>query len=114
MKNIITGNSTVAIYVPSKSSNTDIPEEAHGTWVDKTARFMSEIFGGATAEKAIGYWISKGGELIKEVTTIVYSYSDEEKIDRSFDDLFRFCEDMKDEMSQESVMMKLDNRVVFV
>lgn len=101
-----------AIYVPSKSATKgDLP---HETFVEKTAIFLSRLFGGATASPVTGYWMSGNGELVKEQTTIVYAFGNPDDIEENYDELLDFCAGLKDSMGQESIMCEFDTNVVFV
>lgn len=65
-------SSKVTIYVPSTVS---VKTKANTTaWSNRIAKYLSANFGGATATKASGYWVSNSGELVKENVTLVYAY----------------------------------------
>jgi hypothetical protein len=64
----------ISIYLPDKDKfGVLIPD--HGVWIEAAMTVMAQVNGGATClPPAIGVWRSDEGVLLKEGTTVVYSY----------------------------------------
>lgn len=72
-------NQFVSVYVPgTKQVNVPLTGKEKKRYTRETGRRLSVLFGGATAQKVEGYWISDGGGLVIEDITIVKSYHDKE------------------------------------
>lgn len=68
----------ISIFVPDRDRNGVAIEQ--DKWVDEIARGLAEIFGGATAyPPARGVWRDdgRGGSLLDEITTMVFTYVNE-------------------------------------
>lgn len=102
----------IAIYVPS-TCNIDTPIN-NVYMVEKTAVFLSDIFGGCTAIEASGYWIDSNKKLIKEKPVVVYAYTTEEKAQEAEEKIISYVMDMKKEMNQECISVEYNNRLYFV
>jgi len=63
--------SKLTLFVPATKGTEHID---NSPYVDDTAKLLSECFGGATSTPALGYWLSARDGLIKENTTLVFSY----------------------------------------
>jgi len=65
-----------AVYVPgTKDVDRPLPPEERKEWTLATVRRMASVFGGATAQEAMGGWIAEDGQLVVENVSIVYSYA---------------------------------------
>lgn len=105
-KTLITLRHKVTLYVPS-TIETD-QKVNNAVYVDKAAALFSEAFGGATSSPAVGYWSSPVAGLVKENTTIVFAFADEEALQNRLDDVVTFCDWLKEEMKQEAVALEVD------
>lgn len=105
-------NKKVSIYVPSTMHDKPAPENIVNYYVNDTLKKLSQLFGGATATRAIGSWYSSElGKLITENITICYAYCE----DYNRDDLVAICENLKTVFQQESVSLELsDQGLIFV
>ncbi len=109
LKNCIKLSCSVKIYVPSTM---DVKERFDTQiWVDKSLNLLSCIFGGATASKALGAWISNNGELIKENVTMVFSYATQTQLEKGIEEIHDFCLEMKRELSQEAIALEVNNEL---
>lgn len=104
----------VSVYVPSTQNvNLRLSADAHKNVLDTTLRFMSELYGGATAVEARGAWVSSDGMLVIETVTVVTSYTDS-------DDLAKqrrvklYCEHIRHILGQEAIAVEIDNEMFFV
>ena len=102
----------VAIYVPS-TVNIDVAID-NSDMVEKTAIFLSDLFGGCTACDVSGYWITQEKKLVKEKPVVVYAYTTEEKAREAEEKIIDFVQQMKREMMQECVSVEYNNRLYFI
>lgn len=105
--------SKVAIYVPSTiNANQEFDSTQK---VEETLKFMGSKFGGATSFKAKGSWVREfDSSLVIEDITICVSYTSQEKLEESIEDLKKFCMDMKKELNQESIAIELKDSLYLI
>ena len=102
----------VAIYVPS---TIDIDKPVNNSeWIEKTAVFFSDLFGGCTACDVSGYWITHEKQLIREKPVIIYSFTTEEKAQEAETKIIEYVQEMKKEMRQECISVEYNNRLYFI
>ena len=102
----------VAIYVPS---TIDIDKPVNNSeWIEKTAVFFSDLFGGCTACNVAGYWITQEKKLVLENPVVVYAYTTEEKAQEAEEKIIDFVQQMGREMRQECISVEYCNRLYFV
>lgn len=102
----------VAVYVPSTqgpAENTDNSEQ-----VQRVARELAEMFGGATATSARGFWVSDSAGLVAEAVTIVYASCTERQYHEQVPEIIRIAQRIKQEMQQEAVSIELDGILYIV
>lgn len=102
----------VAVYVPSTqgpAENTDNSEQ-----VQRVARELSEMFGGATATTARGFWVSDSAGLVAEAVTIVYASCTDRQYHEQVPEVIRIAQRIKEEMKQEAVSIELDGILYIV
>jgi len=102
----------IAIYVPSTIDIDHTVDNAEQ--VEKTAVFLSDLFGGCTACNVSGYWITDNKKLKKENPVIVYAYTTEAKAQEAEEKIIDFVQQMKKEMQQECISVEYNNRLYFV
>lgn len=102
----------VAIYVP-QTVNIDVAID-NSDMVEKTACFLSDLFGGCTACDVSGYWITQEKQLVRENPVVVYAYTTEEKAREAEEKIIDFVQQMKREMMQECISVEFCNRLYFV
>lgn len=95
----------IAIYIPH-TVEVDITAD-NSLYVKGAVMLMSELFGGATAFKGIGGWISSDKGLITEEVTLVYSNTDVIS-DLAVDRVKSFAEYIKEELTQEAVSIEIN------
>lgn len=100
----------VSIYVPSTYRDHAAPENIINFYVADTLKKLSVMFGGATATKARGAYMSNDGALIMEDITVCYSYCEE--YDKSA--LVDICRDLKTVFMQEAVSLEINNTLEFI
>lgn len=112
LKNLFKLSSRVTIYVPS---TTDIDKSIDTTeYVNKTHELLSTCFGGSTETKAVGCWMSPTAGLVKETTTMVFSYCKEEDLENNIEKVYKWCYKMCDELKQDSIALELNGVMYFV
>jgi hypothetical protein len=101
----------VAIYIPS---TVDVDVKVDNTeMVNKTLEFLSDLFGGATATKAQGAWVSDEVGLVKEDVTIVYAYTSDFYTEKLMQ-VRNYAEHVRDIMGQECVSVEIDTHLFLV
>lgn len=104
----------VAVYVPSTRDVSEVlTNEAAKEATDRTARFLSELFGGATAQPAVGYYVAADGTLVTENVTIVYSYTKRLSRQRR-KAVFDYCKVLKADYGQELVTVEINGKIRLV
>lgn len=112
LKNCVKLTSQVKIYVPS---TVDVDKNFDNSeYVQQTLKFLSECFGGATATKALGAWISTKGQLVTEHVDLVFSFAKEKDLEESIDKIYNYCLKMKLDLRQESISLEVNNELYFV
>lgn len=112
LKNVFKLSSRITLYVPATKNVNE--EFDNAEYVDRAAVLFSELFGGSTSTPALGYWLSPTKGLVKENTALVFTYCNEEDLNRHIDKLVDFCEQLKTELSQESVALEINGEMYFV
>lgn len=104
--------SRIAIYIPGTDG---VSEKSDNTvWIERAASLLSELFGGATATEAAGYWMSEAVGLVKEATTLIYSYCQSELLDVGMEKVVEFATRMKSELKQEAVSLEVDGSLYLI
>ena len=101
-----------AVYVPSTSDAVNSCDNTE--MVKYVMTELSKLFGGATASKSVGGWMSQTHGLILEDVTIVYAYCTSGQAAKHFEDVFAICEKIKHDMKQEAVTLEYNGQVKFV
>ena len=102
----------VSIYVPS---TVNVNEQTdNSAQVKRTITELAQMFGGATASKAVGGWVCANGETVLEEVTIVYSFCSSAQLQENFAKVYAIAERIKTEMNQEAVTLEVNGQVKFV
>lgn len=112
LKGMFKLSSKVEIIVPSTVNVGELIDNTE--YVNRVATKLSNMFGGATATNSQGFYVSDEGNLIKENSTIVYSYCTEDDLENNLDDIIRICEQLRDEMTQECVGLVVNGEMYFI
>ena len=106
---------SVAVVVPS-TMDVDRPmsEKEIQAVVTAVIGSMSHLFGGATATKGQGGWISSETKLVTENVTIVESSCSEEDLNKHIETVIKMCSGLKESMTQESIALKVDGKLFLV
>jgi hypothetical protein len=104
----------VSVYVPgTKQTNVKLSARDRSIYTDKIARQLSDKFGGSTATRGIGFYVSNNGELIRENVTIVKSFYAGDSA-AAFEFACKLGRQLKTELSQESVTIESNEGIEFV
>ena len=106
---------SVSVVVPSTIDADSMMEvsEVEAT-VNSVVRDMSLLFGGATATKGRGGWVSSDAGLVTEDVTIVESNTNESALNAHIKTVVTMCLRLKKDMGQESIALKVDGRLYLV
>ena len=104
----------VAVYVPGTCGVDTNDNALADRMTASTAAALSEMFGGATATDAAGYWVSDAVGLVREAVRIVYSNTTRDELDRRGADVLALAERIKREMAQEAVSVEIDGALYLV
>lgn len=100
------------IYVPSTVNvNQEID---NSVYVEKTARFLSENFGGCTCMPAHGSWVASDNSLVQESVTICYAFCNALAYYKAIATVRKFAHELCVEMSQEAISVEFNNKLSFV
>ena len=112
LKNLFKLSSKVTVYVPSTINiNQEIDNTKH---VEKIASLLSDCFGGSTSSLALGYWNSPSAGLVKEKTTIVFSYCTEQALQENIERVITACEELKSELTQDAIALEINGEMYFI
>ncbi len=98
----------VAVYIPSTY---DINKPIDSTrQVNRALEYLTTLFGGSTAiQSARGVWQSETLGLIHEKITIIESFCSADSLTRNIRDIRKFAREIKHELQQESIAIKVNN-----
>lgn len=112
LANMIPLKSKITVYVPA---TVNVDQEIDNTaYVERVARLMSTAFGGATASPVAGYWVADDNSLVKEKTTMVFSFCDTAAAEKYIDDIVTLCYELKQEMGQEAIALEYNGAMYFI
>ena len=104
----------VEIYVPSTYNGNKPARIMQAFKVRKIAKALAAMFGGATATKAEGYYISDTKGLIKERQMIVFECCDDEGLIQYSEQVKNLAASLRDEMKQESITITIHGEMSFI
>lgn len=102
----------LSIYVPSTCNVNQVIDNTKQ--VEKTACFLSKLFGGCTVINSNGFWISACKELVKENTTICFAYCSTKDFLKYENEIIDFVKTLCFEMSQECISVSFNNELFFI
>lgn len=105
----------IELYLPTRTMTHDlIDETVLSTLREKLARQMSAMFGGCTVHEAVGFYDNKTlATLQLEDVEILCSYGKTLTRAQSHE-LIKLAEEIKATLAQESVMLGIDGKALFV
>lgn len=117
LKKYINLSSSVKIYIPG---TTDFDQPASNVeQVHTVTEEFTRLFGGATANNAIGGYMFKGirdnaPKLVTEKVTIITSFTDSEGLENHIDQVIKIAHRIKKEMNQEAVSIEVNNELYLI
>ena len=107
-------NHRIAVIVPSTvKGNEPAPAALVAKWVKAAKVKLGTLFGGFTATKGEGGWVSPTHGLIEESVTVVAAFTDEEGLSKA-QDVREFALALAVAMEQEAVSVQIDNTLEFI
>lgn len=98
-------DSSISVYVPSTTDrDRPISMAEHNTRALETARYLGDIFGGATIYNALGFW-----QGITENIKIVVSFADSQDLTEHYDRVIDHVATLCGQWSQESIAVEIDH-----
>lgn len=104
--------SKVEIYVPGTVAVDHLADTS--SYVNETARYLSELFGGATVSEDTGYYVTDLGQLIKEPVFIVWAFCSTEQLEKYSPKVIEWAETICRDLGQESVAVVINGQMLFV
>ncbi len=102
---MVTLSHVASIFVPS---TVDIDKAIDNSGIVRSILAqLSEKFGGASATQVQGAWLSDTAGLVVENVTRIFCYATERET--LHDVFFNLAEELKVEMSQDAVLIDIDN-----
>lgn len=97
----------LSIYIPNKDKDDDVLPNVD-VWVDAAITLLTDINGGSTRMPvAKGTWRATDGRVIKEDTTVIYSYIDEpDEFESRLNEITAFLHRFGRTTKQDSVMVE--------
>lgn len=105
-------SSKLTVYIPATNNINEVIDNTE--YVNKAATLLSDCFGGATSTPALGYWVSPNTGLVKENTTLVFAYASETDLNNKLDAVITFCENLKEELTQDAIALELNGEMYFI
>lgn len=104
--------SKVEIYVPGTVQVSHITDTS--SYVERTARYLSELFGGSTVSEEKGYYVTDNGNLVAEPVYIVWAFCSTEQLEEHVLKVIKWAEMICQELQQESVAVVINGHMFFV
>lgn len=101
----------LTIYIPNKDKNGKQIKDLNG-WIKRAQEILTLIGGGSTAlPPADGSWLNtENDEIIREKTTIIYTYIDPVRFEENVNSLKKFLHDFGRETKQGEVVIEFYGR----
>ena len=107
-------NHRIAVYIPSTlNGNEPAPSALVSEWVTTAKKTFAELFGGYTAYRAVGGWISPIHGLVEEPVVVVASHTDDHGLSL-VGEVKAFAASVASGLQQEAVSVEVDNALQFV
>jgi hypothetical protein len=104
----------IAVYIPSTvNGHEPAPADLIARWVKSAKLKFAALFGGFTAYRAVGGWVSPVHGLIEEPVTVITSHTDDDGLD-SLGEVEDFAAAVAEALGQEAVTLEIDNQLQFV
>jgi hypothetical protein len=98
----------LTLYIPNRDSNGKLIED-HAKWTTEAQELLTAIGGGATAFPPVdGTWRKPDGSNLWELTKIIYTYIDPDKLAANVSQLRVFLHRFGNETNQGVVVFEFD------
>ncbi len=98
----------LCLYLPNKNKHGDVIHD-YERWVNEAREILSRIGGGATAlPPADGTWEMENGEILWELTRLVYCFIDADRFEASIKVLRSYLHRFGRETNQGEVVVEFD------
>ena len=104
----------ISIYVPATKDGNKSARLAQRREAKRASKYLSTLYGGATATTAQGYYISPEKGLIKEKQRIIYAYCTESDRNRTTVGVKAYVKRLCKRMRQESVTLEINGTMQFI
>jgi len=98
--------STVELHFPSRNRYGHPIDQK--PWVELAIKTMCDAFGGAYEETVVGYWMGRTHTCLREETSRIVSYAEENQIRQSLPCLLDIAAEFMEETDQEMVLVAVD------
>lgn len=112
LKQYVKLGTKITIYVPATVNVNETIDNM--PFVNRTAELLSNLFGGATSTKVLGYWVSDKNGLVTENTTMVFAYTDSATLEKEIQNVLNWAMILKKEMSQEAIALEINGEMYFI
>jgi len=107
-------NHRISVFIPSTvNGHEPAPADLIARWVKSAKTKFAELFGGFTAHRAVGGWMSPVHGLIEEQVTVVTAFTDDDGVDR-LGEVEEFAAAVAEALGQEAVTIEIDNSLQFI
>lgn len=104
----------VGLYVPStQAGSLPLKRDTAEMFVNRSIRFLSEHFGGATAISAKGGWIDRSGHLVTEEVTLVYAFAGS-LTSADLEQIKAYALELKADMGQEAIAVEINDMLLLI
>lgn len=107
-------NSKVVVFLPSVANGQAIETQTRENAIDETASLLAKLAGGATAQNAMGYWLSDRDGLVKEDVTLLTAFCQAEKFESMRAALLAHAEYLKNKLQQEAIAVQFNETLELV
>lgn len=104
----------ISIFVPSTFECNKPAKRMQARETKRAAKYLCSYFGGCTAQRAEGYWVSDTKGLIKEAQNIVFSACTEADKETHTAKVLAYAKRLARRMKQEAITVQLDDTLIFV
>lgn len=102
----------VSVFIPTTTDINKVVDTSD--YVRKTLVFFGEKFGGATSSQAQGVWNSDTLGIVNETVHVIVTYTTEDDLSRSVDEIIEFVKNIKNELSQEAMAIEINKKMILI
>lgn len=104
----------ISVFIPSTVDGNKPAKRLAKRETKRAAKYFCIYFGGCTAQRAAGYWISDTKGLIQETQTVVFSQCTETDKEAHTAKVLAYAKRLARRMRQEAVTVQIDNEMQFI